>query len=465
MSVQTFSKSTNVAMDVFRFTLSAAGRTAGAGGPGGHTMHSTALQTITEALADVRLIDTHEHTASEPVRLGLDLDFTYLFPHYLSSDLISAGMTLDDLEAIRTPAREMNDSVGRQMDPRDAVYPFPERLPVAELPVAEKWRRFAPYWEKSRNTGYARCLLTAVRDLFGIDDLDENTYAPLSEALQASNREGWYEHVLLERAGIERCVCDCGTTEVDRELFTPAVRFDRFVRIRDLADLGRLEYETDTAIHSLDDLVEALLIDMERCVEQGIVAVKMGLAYQRSIDYEHATHHEAEIAFDRLFRHPLQGVSFEELKPCQDYMTHQIVGAATEYGLPVQVHTGLLEGNGNIITNARPTLLTKLFIRYPRARFDLFHAGYPYHHELASLAKNFPNVYANMCWVYIISPWMAGEILHEWLETIPVNKILGFGGDDHIVEGTYGHSRLARQVINRVLAEKVEGDTVRSARR
>jgi uncharacterized protein len=140
-------------------------------------------------------------------------------------------------------------------------------------------------------------------------------------------------------------------------------------------------------------------------------------------------------------------------------MMHQVIEHAIEYGLPIQIHTGLQEGNGNVLPNSNPTLLTNLFFQYPRARFDIFHCSYPYHGELGVLAKNFPNVYADMAWMYIVSPRAAGRILHEWLEAIPVSKILGFGGDFIIVEGAYGHSRLARQVIARVLAEKVvDGD-------
>ena len=56
----------------------------------------------------------------------------------------------------------------------------------------------------------------------------------------------------------------------------------------------------------------------------------------------------------------------------------------------------------------------------------------------------------------MISPWMAANILHEFLDMIPANKILGFGGDFIIVEGTHGDSRLARQVISQVLAELVQ---------
>ena len=411
---------------------------------------------IAEALSEVKLIDTHEHVADETVRLDLDLDFSYLLPHYLSSDLVSAGMSPGDLEAIRLPARKMNEAVGSLIDPRHPLYPFPERLPPEELSVEEKWRRFAPFWEKTRNTGYARCLLIAIKDLFRIEDLTEGTYLALSEALQASNKPGWYRHVLQERAGIEIAVADCGTTDLDRELFVPSMHFDRFVFIRDPIDLRRLEYDTDTAIQSLDDLVRALHLDMGQKLQGGMIAVKTGLAYQRAIHYEDVTQHEAELSFNRLFRHPQERLSFEEAKPCQDYVMHQIIRYAIDLGLPVQIHTGLQEGSGNVITNSRPTLLTNLFLRYPQARFDVFHAGYPYHSQLAALAKNFPNVYADMCWMHMISPWMAARILHEWLETIPVSKILGFGGDFHIVEGSYGHSRLARQVIALVLGEKVE---------
>ena len=88
----------------------------------------------------------------------------------------------------------------------------------------------------------------------------------------------------------------------------------------------------------------------------------------------------------------------------------QIIRQAIEYRRPIQIHTGLQEGTGNVVTNSRPTHLINLFIRYPDARFDLFHAGYPYHHELAALAKNFANVYADLCWVPIISPnWPRGS--------------------------------------------------------
>jgi hypothetical protein len=57
--------------------------------------------------------------------------------------------------------------------------------------------------------------------------------------------------------------------------------------------------------------------------------------------------------------------------------------------------------------------------------------------------------------LYIISPSYSERYLHEWLETIPANKIMAFGGDYHNVENVYGHLLFAKEIIGNVLTEKV----------
>jgi len=131
-----------------------------------------------------------------------------------------------------------------------------------------------------------------------------------------------------------------------------------------------------------------------------------------------------------------------------------VIRATIESGLPMQIHTGLQEGNENIVTNANPTHLINIFIEYREGRFDLFHGGYPFVHEWVSLAKNFANVYADLCWVHIISPEIGRRLLHELIEAVPGNKIMAFGGDAVTVEIAYGHSVMARRVVTRVLSEK-----------
>jgi predicted TIM-barrel fold metal-dependent hydrolase len=210
------------------------------------------------------------------------------------------------------------------------------------------------------------------------------------------------------------------------------------------------------AIHSLEDLVKAMRAALEGYIAEGTVAVKSALAYNRVLKYDKVSRREAEVAFNRIASHLGEGLAWLEAKPLQDYMMHQVVRAAIEAGLPVQIHTGLQEGNENIITNANPTHLVNLFIEYKEAKFDLFHGGYPYIHEWATLAKNFANVTADITWLPIISPEMARRLLHELIETVPGNKIMAFGGDALTVEMAYGHSVMARQLVARVLSEKVD---------
>jgi len=79
--------------------------------------------------------------------------------------------------------------------------------------------------------------------------------------------------------------------------------------------------------------------------------------------------------------------------------------------------------------------------------------------EATSLAKMFSNVHIDMCWTHIIAPAASRQMLHEYLDTLPSNKVLGYGGDCRYAEQSYGHSVIARDNIIRVLDEKVaDGD-------
>jgi len=69
----------------------------------------------------------------------------------------------------------------------------------------------------------------------------------------------------------------------------------------------------------------------------------------------------------------------------------------------------------------------------------------------------------DLCWLHIISPTVARRALSEWLETVPGNKILAFGGDYRFVEGVYAHAKIARENVRRVLQEKIEDGALTEA--
>jgi predicted TIM-barrel fold metal-dependent hydrolase len=416
---------------------------------------STLVQRMTEAINAIRLVDTHEHLLSEEERNRAAHDFGYLFPHYASSDLVSSGMPPALLEAVRGAARpvlmERMARIGWIRKP--PPFAAPTR---ADLSLEERWAALAPYWDRIRHTGYGTCLRIAIRDLFGVADLNGQTYRQLSDAIAGSRRAGWYRHVLREKAGIAVSIQDDFRTAVDKDLFAPVVRMEHFACATTRGDLRNIEADTDRTVHSLDDLIQAMHAALDRDLAAGAVGVKIGIAYRRTIRFEKTPRGDAERVFARLFSHLGEGPSWEDARPLQDYMFHQIVRAAVERAVPVQIHTGLQEGNGNVLENSNPLLLTNLCLEYPQAKFDLFHGGYPFMGEALALAKNFSNVFLDLCWLYIISPSAGARMLHEAIETVPANKIFAFGGDFIIPEGSYGHSVMARRAVSRVLTEKVE---------
>jgi len=187
-----------------------------------------------------------------------------------------------------------------------------------------------------------------------------------------------------------------------------------------------------------------------------MIAVKVSVAYSRTLRFDNVRIDAARKAFRTLMDSDEdEKLDFATVKPLQDYMLHRLIQLADKYDVPVAFHTGLHASNGNYITNSDPTLLTNLFFQYPDVNFSIFHGSYPYGGELATLAKNFPNVYIDMCWLYAISPSYSERYLNEWIETVPASKIMAFGGDYNNVENIYSELLLAKQIITRVLTNKV----------
>jgi hypothetical protein len=248
--------------------------------------------------------------------------------------------------------------------------------------------------------------------------------------------------------------------EFDPEFFRSVYRLDLFINPMNINHIRWVETLADRTICSLDDWLEACELLLDRALASGCIALKSALAYYRSLRFERVTKSEAEAEFSEMFKvwHLPDWIErgFIIGKKFQDYMMHFILQLAEKRGLVYQLHTGMMEGSGNLIHHGDPALLSNLFLQYPNVKFDIFHIGYPYQHVLSVLAKSFPNVFIDMCWVHAISPATSIHALVEWLDTVPLNKISVFGGDLSFVDGVYGALQLTRRNVSRALAYKVE---------
>jgi len=398
-------------------------------------MPATTLERLQEHIAQILIVDTHEHIPDEAVAVKNKKSLFSFFEHYVSSDLVAAGMPREHLEKMRDESNALS--------------------------LADRWRLMEPYWSYARTTAYGRAMIGYMRDLFGVEDINAGTYEELSNRIAAAQRPGWHREVLRARARIDKAVVTTWPGEpvrADRELLLSAPVLDHYAAVSTRDELQALEKEAGHTIQTLAQLMQAQEAALDRFANDGAVAVKIFLAYQRTLLFERVEESHARRVFDRAWLSQPRDLAFEDVKPLQDFMTRRAIALAADRKLPVQIHTGMQEGNGNYLENSRPTNLTNLFLHFPDARFDVFHAGYPWWRESGVLAKAFPNVYADLAWVHAISPAAAATILNEWIETVPSNKILGVGGDSNYVEGAYGHTQIARRVTAQVLAQKVEED-------
>jgi predicted TIM-barrel fold metal-dependent hydrolase len=166
---------------------------------------------------------------------------------------------------------------------------------------------------------------------------------------------------------------------------------------------------------------------------------------------------EAERLFNRVLADPRNHLGWPESKPLGDFLFHHFMRLAGDLDLPVQIHTGHMAGIYNRVDKANAVHLSGLLELHQKVRFDLFHGNWPYLGDLLFLGKNYPNVSLNCCWLHIIDPLYARQLLERAVLTLPHTKIHGFGGDyGDVPEFVAGHLQIARENIAAALADLVE---------
>jgi len=390
---------------------------------------------------ELEIIDTHEHLPSFEADRDKNTDVLkeYL-SHYFSCDLISAGLPQSDYK----------------------------KITESKLPIMEKWKLVEKYWKVSKYTGYGRALDISVKEIYGINGISVSTIEELNSKFLRSLSLGHFKKVIKDKSRIKISLLDVNmlskdydiqnerSIHCDQSFFKAIYNIGNIIYPRTWNSITKIENESGIKICSFDNYLEAIEIVIERVYKLGAIGLKNATAYLRTLKYEKADKSDAEREFNNIFK-TKHFPDWEENpiyagKYFQDYILHYILNIANKKNLIIQIHTGLQEGSGNIITNSNPTLLTNLFLEYQNVNFDLFHIGYPYQNEVTVLAKNFPNVYIDMCWAHIISPNASINALLEWIDTVPLNKISAFGGDYLFIDGVYGHQYLARENVTKALS-------------
>jgi hypothetical protein len=391
------------------------------------------MDTLWETIAHTAWIDTHEHLLEPTTRargagahpLQPCLDFALLFAHYAADDLTAAGMPSEALARFFAP----------------------------EVPPAEKWGLLAPWWARTRHTGYLRAVTETVRILYGVEAWDAEACARVSAEVAAAGTRPGHMAEVMRRAGVLTCQVNslevlpyCASTEPDLLL----------------QDLSLVPLSTDLDIAGMciqSGLPARDLAGWHEVIDWTFanygpraVAVKSQAAYTRRLDYEDVPAERAA----PLFAHAARGevLAPAERKALEDHLLRYCLGKVMERGLPIKLHCGYYAGTGVMplhrVRDNAPDLCP-LLRDFGDARFVLMHMGYPYQDEYIALAKQYRNAYVGLCWAWIINPEASVRFLREFLCAAPASKVLCFGGDYTTVENVAGHAALARQGLSLAL--------------
>jgi hypothetical protein len=393
--------------------------------------NTSTYERIKSYIDEIKVIDTHSHQGM-PWKRKHNLFDAGL---YLHTDLLSAGM----------PA-------------------YPDSMEIIH-DAADFWDHTEKYLRFCRAGSYYAQFISNYKTLYGLDKpyLINEDFLKYSESMDERYKryESWldscYKKLNIEMMFTDR-LWQAFDVNVEEPYFGYVFRIDQlilqaheFALLKRVNDRGALEllHMEEIQISNLESYLGFVDAVLKAITEHNVLSLKIGLAYHRSLDFEEVDFADAE----RIFRQP--EFSDSDKKVLQDFLVFYIVDKAAEYNLPIQIHTGYLHGNYGWLDRGHPMKLLTLIRSNPKARFNLFHGGYPWTGDFIILGKNYPNVSLNLVWLPQLSRTRAIAVLHEILDAVPYNKI-DWGGDVGNIDDAAGALELGREVVATVLAERMD---------
>ena len=343
-------------------------------------------------------------------------------------------------------------------------YPLPSETregdPMLAAPPPTSWEALEPYLHQSGSSSFVRNMVRAVTELYadGSPTITRENWEAIDAAVrQKHSQPGWCSEV-LRRAGVERVITDPYSDPLLDARQALGKDYRSVLRINSLA----CGWHPDSRDHngnrahtllarlglkpaSFDDYLDALGKLVDGLASRHQVALKNALAYDRDLAFDEPDEKLARLAWGK------NAPSTAERKAFSDFVVDRLCALAAERDVPMQMHLGTA-----IVRGSHPLKAAGLVERHPRTRFLMMHLAYPWSRDLLGMAFVYRNIWLDMTWSLLLSPSHFKLALHEAIEVLPDETRLMIGGDNWHVEETYGTLKLARQLIGKVLEEKVE---------
>ena len=361
-----------------------------------------------------------------------------------------------DLEVISTHEHHQVDAFFREMSLEKIL----ENSYVSwcGVPCGTSEAEHRRFLDQVRHNTYYVWLEKSLRELYGFEgSICAENWESISRRITETHGKNPDRHLEILRrrcrysAAVQDSTDDPGSDRGHPDLFKPTYRINMFL----------YGYHPEAADHNGNNpLVKyaerpstfaEYLEFVEGCVTRarigGCVALKSALAYDRSVSVGEPRRSEAERAWGR---HP-EEVSETEKTAFGDYVFNHLMKVAWKLEMPVQVHLGLAR-----LRDSDPVKFIPVLERHRRVSFDLFHGGYPWTSVMGGIGHQYHSAWLDVCWLPLISTNAAIRALSEWLDTSTSCERIVWGGDAWTSEESYGALLAMRAVLVEVLASRIE---------
>lgn len=362
----------------------------------------------------LKVIDAHEHMLSADDHSKSYLSFWNFFSEYVKWDLMSAGL------------------------PKS----YEGYMPKNEQEVIELFNVVEPFLPYVENGSYMLSVKMALKKYFGYEKITRSNFLDITRQLNKENTVENY-HKIFRDAHIVKFL-EQSIQGNPNEL--------EFINITTLNWQWEIQQKVtkmcrENKAMSLQDVMVFYEKELTKEKQNGSVGIKF-------FPHVFIEPYDTVIA-KQQFEAVKNGADFDQRSSLARVIYEKQIEIGTKLNMVIAIHTGVWAD----ITDKTPMILFPIVAKYPNATFDIYHMGIPQIREAAFLGKNYPNVYLNLCWAYSVSENMVLNSLDEWIDLVPTNKIIGFGGDViTLPQHAVGMLIVAKHVLCKVLARRIVND-------
>lgn len=414
---------------------------------------------IREGLDELRVIDIHSHLGSRGIWQARDLAHLVSY-HWLSVELARAKGGQIEADPTEAPDDYMSEAV--------------------------------PHFPAIRNTVNHYALMAMLRDLYGLQDrtLTEDNWRDVDARVREAAADPDRFVKVLDRCNIDRVFVgydaprspneasgshnggvrwkeghsEGGDKAGSRKKCRRCVPYgygEPMFAFEHPSQAGAILGKGAEPPETLDELAEGIGKHIEYLAKERKVRALHNWVRGTWVYRDDVAPEEAAAIYGRVIAR--EEVPQEERDRLMSFTADVTAEEAGKEGMTIQIFHGMIaytRGRGvPCMVHFNPQFipaLTKHFWRHGRTRYDLFYGTRTASHELASLARVYPNVSVSGAWWHGFSPTTLSEFFRDRLELLPNTAWNAFYSDGYMVEWLYGKLAVTKNRLAHALAGMVD---------